>query len=208
MKNCPVDIEGLYEGYIARKNEENYKERYEGRERYYHGSGAGSCSRKLYFESVDQVDATNFTDERINRLLRLGKIVHDDLQIALKDMVIPDTIYSNTIDSNTIYCKEKEIHNLQKESFDFHIEKEVILPDLNVRGFYDLVAVSRTTGKVFLIDFKTMASYAWSRKFGYKNPDPNATKHKEIQLGTYGLAVEKEFGRLDGMYLYYYKKDD
>ena len=111
MKNCPVDIEGLYEGYIARKNEENYKERYEGRERYYHGSGAGSCSRKLYFESVDQVDATNFTDERINRLLRLGTIVHDDLQIALKDMVIPDTIYSNTIDSNTIYCKEKEIHN-------------------------------------------------------------------------------------------------
>ena len=101
MKDCPVDIEGLYEGYIARKNEENYKERYEGRERYYHGSGAGSCSRKLYFESVDQVDATNFTDERINRLLRLGTIVHDDLQIALKDMVIPDTIYSNTIDSNT-----------------------------------------------------------------------------------------------------------
>ena len=217
MKNCPVDIEGLYEGYIARKNEENYKERYEGREKYYHGSGAGSCSRKLYFESIDQVEATNFTDERVNRLLRLGTIVHDDIQIALmkfqgnqilKDEKSSDTIYSNTIDSNTIYCKEKEIHNLQKESFDFHIEKEVILPDLNVRGFYDLVAVSRTTGKVFLIDFKTMASYAWSRKFGYKNPDPSATKHQEIQLATYGLAVEKEFGRLDGMYLYYYKKDD
>ena len=222
MKKCPVNIEELYGDYIALKNEENYNERYKGREKYYHGSGAGSCSRKLYFESVAQVDQTNPTDERVNRLLRLGTIVHDDLQTALmklqgsqilkdersSDTIYSNTTYSNTIDSEAIYCKEKEIHNLQKESFDFHIEKEIRLPDLNVRGFYDLVAVSRTTGKVYLIDFKTMASYAWSRKFGYKNPDPNAGLNQEIQLGTYGLAVEKEFGRIDGMYLYYYKKDD
>ena len=200
---CPVDIEKLYGDYVALKNEENYKERYEGREKYYHGSGAGSCSRKLYYESVEQIATTNPTDEKSNRILRLGTIVHEDLQNALSD-----TIYSNTIDSSTTDSKEKEIHNLQKESFDFHIEKEIRLPELNVRGFYDLVAVSRDNGRVYLIDFKTMASYAWSRKFGYKNPDPNATKHQEIQLGTYGLAVEKEFGRLDGMYLYYYKKDD
>ena len=75
---CPVDIEKLYGDYVALKNEENYKERYEGREKYYHGSGAGSCSRKLYFESVEMAEQTNPTDERINRLLRLGTIVHDD----------------------------------------------------------------------------------------------------------------------------------
>jgi len=189
---CPVDIEKLYGDYVALKNEENYKERYEGREKYYHGSGAGSCSRKLYFESVEMAEQTNPTDERINRLLRLGTIVHDDLQTALSDTIYSNTIDSNTIDSNTIYCKEKEI----------------MIPELNVRGFYDLVAVSRTSGKVYLIDFKTMASYAWSKKFGYKNPDPDAVVHQEVQLATYGLAVEKEFGRLDGMYLYYYKKDD
>ena len=200
---CPVDIENLYNAYITAKNKENYQARYKGKEKYYHASGGGSCSRKLYYESVEQIEATNPTDEKSNRILRLGTIVHEDLQDALSD-----TIYSNTIDSNTTDSKEKEIHNLQKESFDFHIEKEIILPELNVRGFYDLVAVSRDNGRVYLIDFKTMASYSWSRKFGYKNPDPYASIHQEIQLGTYGLAVEKEFGRLDGMYLYYYKKDN
>ena len=201
--NCPVNIEKLYNDYIALKNEENYKERYEGREKYYHGSGAGSCSRKLYYESVEQIEATNPTDEKSNRILRLGTIVHEDLQDALSD-----TIYSNTIDSNTKDSKEKETHYLEKESYEFHIEKEIRLSELNVRGFYDLVAVSKEDNSVFLIDFKTMGSFPWSRKFGWKNPDPNASRHQEIQLATYGLAVEKEFGRLDGMYLYYYNKDN
>mgnify|MGYP003137532050 CR=1 FL=1 len=29
-----------------------------------------------------------------------------------------------------------------------------------------------------------------------------------LQLGTYALGVEEIFGRIDGMYLYYYNKDD
>ena len=29
----------------------------------------------------------------------------------------------------------------------------------------------------------------------------------EFQIGTYGYAVKKEFGRLDGMFLIYYNKD-
>ena len=32
-------------------------------------------------------------------------------------------------------------------------------------------------------------------------------KHHELQLCTYGYAVKKEFGRLDGMFLVYYNKD-
>ena len=134
---CPVDIESIYNDHIVRKNEENYKERYEGKETYYHGSGAGSCSRKLYIESIEQAQTSNPTNEASNRILRLGTIIHEDLQNALSP-----TIYSNTIDSNTIHSKEKEIHYLEKESFDFHIEKEIMIPELNVRGFYDLVAVS------------------------------------------------------------------
>ena len=31
--------------------------------------------------------------------------------------------------------------------------------------------------------------------------------HQELQLATYGLAVEKEFGRLDGILILYYNKD-
>ena len=217
---CPVNIEKLYNDYIAIKNEENYQARYKGKEKYYHASGGGSCSRKLYYESVQQADTTNPSNERSNRILRLGTIVHEDLELALRklqgkqileDMKSPDTIYSTNIDSTnyneSIYYKEKEIYNLQKESFEFHIEKEIFLPELNVRGFYDLVAVEKESGKVYLIDFKTMASYSWSLKFGKKYFKPNASVHQEVQLATYGLFVEKEFGRLDGMWLYYYNKD-
>ena len=202
--NCPVNIEKLYNDYITTKNEENYQNRYEGKEKYYHASGGGSCSRKLYYESIEQTETTNPNDERSSRLLRLGTIVHEDLQESLSDT----TIYSNTTDSNTIHSKEKEIHYLEKESFEFHIEKEIILEDLNVRGFYDLVAVSNGNGGVYLIDFKTMANFSWSRKFGWKNPDTNPSIHQEIQLATYGLFVQKEFGRLDGMWLYFYNKDN
>ena len=45
----PIDIEGIYKDYTDSKQEENRKERYEGNEHWYHASGAGSCSRKLYF---------------------------------------------------------------------------------------------------------------------------------------------------------------
>jgi CRISPR/Cas system-associated exonuclease Cas4 (RecB family) len=215
---CPVDIETLYNDYITAKNEENYQNRYKGKERYYHASGGGSCSRKLYYESVEQIETTNPNDERSSRLLRLGTIVHEDLELCIrkvqgtqtyKEMKSPDTtIYSNTNSSNTNSSKEKKIQYLQKESFEFHIEKEIVLEDLNVRGFYDLVAVSNANGKVYLIDFKTMASFSWSRKFGWKHADPNPSIHQEIQLATYGLYVQRVFGRLDGMWLYFYNKDN
>ena len=204
---CPVNIEKLYNDYIQVKYKENSEERYEGKEEYYHASSSGFCSRKNYYESVEQAETTNPTNELSNRVMRLGTIVHEDLQEALSS-----TIYSTTTDSNTKHSKEKEISYFQKEilsdRFDFHIEKEILLKDLNVRGFYDLVAVSQHDGGVYLIDFKTMASYSWSRKFGTKYFDNNPSVHQEIQLATYGLYIREEFGRLDGMFLYYYKKDD
>ena len=224
---CPVNIEKLYNDYIQVKYEENYEERYKGKEKYYHASSSGFCSRKNYFSSVEQVEATNPTNELSNRVLRLGTIVHEDLEVCIRKLqgrqILEDekkesssTIYSNTIDSNTEdsntnHSKEKEIPYFQKEilneRFDFHIEKEILLEEFNVRGFYDLVAVSKHDGGVYLIDFKTMASFSWSRKFGTKYFDTNPSQHQEIQLATYGLYIRKEFGRLDGMFLYYYNKD-
>ena len=216
MNNCPVDIEKIYGDYIALKNEENYLERYKGKEKWYHGSGAGSCSRKLYYESIEQAKVTNPTDDRSNRVLRLGTIVHEDFELCirklqgsqtLKEMKSSDTIYSNTIDSNNIDTIDSEKENKEKE-WKFYLEEEILIPEYNVRGFYDLVAVSNIDGKVFLIDFKTMASFSWSKKFGWKNKDKNPSMHQELQLATYGIAIKKTFGRLDGMFLYYYNKDN
>jgi len=189
----PVDIEGIYKDYISKKNEKNRTERYVGKEEYYHASSAGSCSRKIWFESIQKATPTDEPDNRSQRLLRLGTIVHNDLQNSLLQ-------YNVTKHSN----KEKE-NNIKEKEIEFLVEKEVILPALNVRGFYDLVAL--VSERVYLFDFKTMASYTWSKKFGH-NKDPNPSRLHEMQLGTYGLAVKEEFGRLDGMYLCYYKKDD
>ena len=48
-------FENIYHEYLIHKNEENRKERYDGNESWFHASGAGFCSRKLYFESVEKV---------------------------------------------------------------------------------------------------------------------------------------------------------
>ena len=44
-------FEDIYHEYLVHQNELNKKERYDGNEDWYHASGAGLCSRKLYFES-------------------------------------------------------------------------------------------------------------------------------------------------------------
>ena len=75
---------------------------------------------------------------------------------------------------------------------------------MNIRGFYDLVIHDEG---VHLIDFKTIASYPYKRKFG-KNIDMNQSNHHELQVASYGLGVIKEFGRLDSMSLCYYNKDN
>ena len=199
----PIDIEGIYNDYLDKKQEENRLKRYDGNESWYHASGAGSCSRKLYFESVEQIESTNPIDEKTKRLLRLGNIVHDDFENALhsynKDNN-KDTNKDINKDSNREI--EKEIKNKEKE-IKFHTEGEVRIEELNVRGFYDIVSEGE---EVYLYDLKTCGGYAWKMKFGRK-PAFNPSIHYELQLGTYGYAVKQEFGRLDGMFLYYYNKD-
>ena len=200
LKNSPIDIEGIYEEYINEKQEENRTKRYEGNESWYHASGAGSCSRKLYFESVEQAEPTNPIDRRTKRLLKLGNIVHDDIQKSLTH-----TRYNNIHNSNILDSKE-EINN-KEEIIDFHTEGELSIPELNVRGFYDIIIDDKTGDrKVYLYDIKTCGGYSWSLKFGRKKQF-NPSIHYELQLGTYGYAVKEKFGQLDGMYLYYYNKD-
>jgi len=190
----PVDIEKVYEDYINKQNEKNKEERYKGNEHYFQASNSGNCARKIYYSSVENVHPTNPPDKRSSRLLRLGTIVHEDLQSA----------FTNIVNYNSyLLKKEKEV---KEKKFEIHMEKEILIPEFNVRGFYDLVI--ECNDKVYLYDFKTMASFSWSLKFGRKYKSPNQSDHQELQLGTYGYGIKKEFGRLDGMFLCYYKKDD
>ena len=204
-KNSPIDIEGFYESYINSKQEENRVDRYEGNENWYHGSGSGSCSRKLYFESVEQVEPTNPIDTNTKRLLRLGNVVHEDIQNSLTH-----THYNKVLNNkvhNEVLNNEKEIKNKEKD-IKFHVEGEIRIPELNVRGFYDIVVEDNSAKrKVYLYDIKTCGGWSWKMKFG-KNRQLNPSIHYELQLGTYGYAVKEKFGQLDGMFLYYYNKDN
>ena len=190
----PIDFEQIYENYIDIKNEENRKERYEGKESFYRASSSGFCSRKIYFESVEKIEPTNPVESKGKRIMRLGTVVHEDLQNAL--------VYYNNINNKEILTKEKEIKNKQKERF--HIEGNVEIEELNVRGHYDCVSEG---DNVYLFDFKTIANWSYSKKFGH-NKDFDPSIHQELQLGTYGYAIKEKFGRLDGMYLVYYNKDN
>ena len=141
--NSPIDIEGIYSDYLDKKQEENRLNRYSGNESWYHASGAGSCSRKLYFESVEQVEPTNPIDAKTKRLLRLGNVVHDDFEKALH-------YYNrdNNRDNNRDISSDKEKENKEKE-IKFHTEGEIRVEELNVRGFYDIVVEGK---EVYLYD--------------------------------------------------------
>ena len=169
--DSPNYVVDVYNKYIKYKNDKNREERYEGNEHWYHASGAGSCSRKLYFESVEQVKPTNPMNEDTLRLLRLGTIVHDDLEKALEihNNSIYNTLVYNTLENDS---KEKEINN--KEKVKFHTEQEITIEELNVRGFYDAV-MEKGEGEekeIYLNDLKTSGSWAWKLKFG-RNPQFN-----------------------------------
>ena len=203
MTKAP-NIESIYNDYIVEQNTLNRKSRYTGKEKYYHASAANSCSRKLYYESVALTIPTNEPKKESYRKMRLGTIFHSEMEDCFNSQP------SNGTGTGTITGTGTSIPS----SFKVHQENEIVIEELNVRGFYDLV-LEMDTGEVYLYDFKTVGSYPWKLRFGRGNQYMGKMVHKsvssnfrnEYQLGTYGYAVRQGFGRLDGMFLVYYNKD-
>ena len=197
-------FEKIYHSYLLHLNELNVRERYEGRESWYHASGAGFCSRKLYFESVEKAKPTNPANKQSTRVMGLGSLIHNDIESSLLyyNNINKDNINKDNI--NKDYIAKYSMHN-------FHLEGEIELPEFNVRGYYDVVMEDRTDSKddpyIRLYDIKTVSGYAYKQKFGkYKVTEPSRNHY--MQLATYGLAVKEKFGHLDSMDLIYYNKDD
>jgi len=198
-------FEQIYHEYLNHKNEQNRKERYEGNESWYHASGAGFCSRKLYFESVEKAVPTNPPNEKSMRIMRLGSILHEDIQNAL--------IYYN----NILYSKENNKDNILLENIavesvkKFDTEGEITLPELNVRGFFDVLSqdssASSTDGINRLYDIKTSSSWGFKQKFG-RNITQYENRNHFLQVATYGLALKEKLGSLESMSILYYNKDN
>ena len=161
----------------------NRQKRYVGNEKYFSSSSAGNCLRKIYFK-VNKEDITDPIKPQNKRIMRLGTAVHTELEKAF-DLFIESG--------------QNEKYGIES----IRMEEEVVYEELNVRGFYDLL-IETKDGKFILVDFKTIGSFPWKLKVV---GDKDNTFH-EMQLGTYGLCIEKQYGKVDQMVLAYYNKDN
>mgnify|MGYP003146383825 CR=1 FL=1 len=198
----------IYHEYLLYKNEENRLDRYKGKEDWYHASGAGLCSRKLYYESVEKAEPTNPPSKASLRRMRVGTIIHEDLQ---KSLTVSDTIY-NTKYNIHVQDSIQSLNIRDITDVKFDVEGEINLKGFNVRGYYDvllLVSSAGSTGHsaVKLYDMKTAASYSYKLKFSRTRKQPQENRNHYLQLGTYGIGIMEQYGRLDGMSILYYNKD-
>ena len=176
-----IDIEQIYEDFIASTQKENRK-KYDEFKGWYSASSAGQCYKKQWYKIHLDEDDT-ITDKRVNRLLRLGTIVHKDIEDAI--------------------IRYKQFNDITENILS---EEQIKLPDLNVVGHCDLAVIHENAGKVF--DFKTVHSYKWKMKFGRK-PEKNSAVNYKLQVGTYALGImDKHDVEFMDMSILWYKKDD
>ena len=187
-----LDLKEIYNDYLTEiesVNKFNYKKK--NPNKYYRASAAGHCFKKHWY-SINGYEGTSTGTDRSKRLLRLGTIVHEDIEKAIDwyDNKISDDL-SNEYDVS------------------FHTEYGVLIEELNVMGSADIVLLD-SEGTASVLDIKTTHSYKWKMMFG-RNKDKKPSRMYELQLGTYALGVcNQENVNPDSisLYLVYYKKDD
>ena len=189
----PIDIQSTYHDHLIEINKSKRAalDKIKPKESYYRPSSAGMCSRKIYYETILRIDPTDIVDKRVQRLFRLGDLIHQDIQTAFKKIERNDSYFS--------------IYNIYINNI--YIEKEIVLKTIRVRGFCDLI-VELDDGRVYLYDIKSIGSFQYRKNFARNKELREPSIHQELQLATYGLAVKKEFGRLDGILILYYNKDN
>ena len=196
--NILPDLAGIYNNYIQIEGRKNVANRYDGKEHYYHASQAGMCARKNYYSSTNE-PPTNLPEAKAERVMRLGTIIHEDLQNAFSLFQEKESSKEKELCNSVLY------KDLYKDLYNNYKGIKIIIDKLNVRGFYDLV-IQMVTEEVFLVDFKSIGSYGYKLKYG-RNPRIDDHEYQELQLATYGIAIKEKYGRLDGMYLFHYNKD-
>jgi len=186
-----MDIEQIYNTYL--KQQESLKER---DKNVFHASSAGSCLRKQMYSYYDY--PTDEKDGGSYRILRLGTIVHSDVEKALSS-------YQDTLAG--MQSKDAPITK------SIHIEEKIKLEQLEVSGTFDagemITDKINDTEEFNLYDLKTAAAYKWTTKFGRKqNRVANSDLNYKLQLGTYALGVRHKYSpdRIN-MYLLWYNKN-
>ena len=177
-----LELSKIYNDYLSEiesDNKSKYKEKNPGK--YYRASSAGHCFKKHWY-SINGYEGKDI-DEKSRRLLRLGTIVHEDIQKAIE--------------------AHKEFGYTSK------VEYAVLIEELNVMGSADIVVIEDAQSAC-VVDIKTTHSYKWKMMVG-RNREPKPSRMYELQLGTYALGVchQEDIAPEDiSMFIVYYKKDD
>ena len=168
-----MDIKSIYNVYLKEQEKLNSRDK-----NVFHASSAGSCYRKQMYSYYDYPSDTK--DDKSYRLLRLGTIVHSDVESAI-------SLYQDRFPEKDIY-----------------IEQKIHIKDLEVSGTFDAGEMITINGRkeFTLYDLKTAAAYKWTTKFGRKqNRVADSDLNYKLQLGTYALGV-KEYCNPDQIYMY------
>jgi len=179
-----------YTSYIESQNEENQIKRKEANPRsFFSASSAGSCRLKQFYQLSNA--GKNDIDDKSGRVMRLGTILHKDVEEAL--IQYHEKLYI-----------EKGIKTL--------IEQFVEVPKLRVQGHLDVAFISKDDDYAQITDLKTVHSYKWKKMFGRTDSrDKNPSVNYELQLGTYALGLMEKYPKLNEnnieMSLTWYKKE-
>ena len=181
-----IDIESIYESFLQQESKK-VQLRYEGVEDWFGASSAGQCYRKQWYRA-NKYEPTP-PDKRVNRLLRLGTIVHSDFEKAV-------SMFSEVVTG-------------LPQQPQWITEHQIRLPVLKVVGHLDIALIDHEESKAYLWDIKTVHSFKWKKQFGHmKNRDPSPSVNYELQLGTYAMGVANDY-EVDEveMNLIWYNKD-
>ena len=180
-----INVEQIYHDYLLSQSK-NHIKKYKDFKGWYSASSAGSCFIKQHLRAKGTDEKP--MDERTMRVLRLGTIVHSDIEKAL----------------------DEGSKNLDKSLVKLYSEKRITLPDLNVVGHLDIGVYLPPEDKLFVYDVKTAHSFKWRKMFGRTvNRDPKPSVNYQLQLGTYGMGLGRELECEDvELGLIWYKKDD
>ena len=96
-----MDIEAIYGAYL--KQQELLRER---DKNVFHASTAGSCYRKQLYSYFDY--PRDSKDSKSYRILRLGTIVHEDIEKALKHYDMPSDRESHVFSEDEIGREARE----------------------------------------------------------------------------------------------------
>ena len=182
-----MNILYAYHNYLKHLQEEGTKERK--KDKGFHASASGSCYRKQMYAYFNYDSSP--IDEKGLRILRMGTIVHKDVEDAIHHYMKTN---ANEIKDNNI---------------SIFSEHKVKIPELNIVGTLDVAVYDGNSEIIDIYDVKTAAAYTWTKHFGRKdNRQQNANENYKLQLGTYALGMQLQVQpKKTNLHLFWYNKN-